>query len=434
MLNDDGDFVGFDVVIGNPPYIRQEEFSDLKPYLKSRFEIFHSLADLLTYFVELSHNILSGNGTFQFIISGKFTRAGYGNLMRKYLSEKTEMTHFIDFGGKPVFDEATVDAAIIGFIKKQPRVESKIVYKEVLKEDNVALDFGNYIKINSTEFPTTALTEDVWSFDNPKWLSIIEKINKNGIPLSDWDITINFGIKTGYNEAFIIDEAKKNELIEADAKSAEIMKPLLRGRDIQKYVADDVVNWVINSHNGSKQKIKPVNIDEYPIIKKWLDSHWEKISERYDKGQTPYNLRNCAYLEDFEKPKLVWKRIGSILRFCYDESGAYCLDSTCIATGSKVKFLTAVLNSKICNKELFRLSPKTGTGDLIISVQALNPLRIPIPTNEQENEICTLLDKIIEFKNQNPSADTTDLENQIDQLVYNLYGLTEEEIKIVENG
>jgi hypothetical protein len=241
-------------------------------------------------------------------------------------------------------------------------------------------------------------------------------------------------VLTGYNEAFIIDEATRNELIVADSKSAEIIMPLLRGRDIQKYVADDIVNWLINTHNGSKSEIKPVDINNYLAIKKWLDSHWLKISERYDKGETPYNLRNCAYLKDFEKPKLVWKRIGSILRFCYDESGAYCLDSTCIATGSKVKFLTAVLNSKICNKELFRLSPKTGTGDLIISVQALNPLRIPLPNIEQEVGICKLLDEIIELKKDNPAADTSALEHEIDVMVYALYELTEEEIKIVEGS
>ena len=130
----------------------------------------------------------------------------------------------------------------------------------------------------------------------------------------------------------------------------------------------------------------------------------------------------------------MWKRIGSILRFCYDESGAFCLDSTCIATGSKVKFLSAVLNSKICNKVLFRQSPKTGTGDLIISVQALNPLRIPMPSMDQENEICFLLDKIIETKKYNPSNNTSELESQIDQLVYQLYQFTEEEIQIVESN
>lgn len=434
VLNDDGDFVGFDVVIGNPPYIRQEEFSELKPYLKNRFEIFHSLADLLTYFVELSHNVLKINGVFQFIISGKFTRAGYGSLMRKFLSNKTEMTHFIDFGGKPVFEEATVDAAIIGFVKKQPSNEGRLVFNEVLKEDNVSLDFDNYIKINAIKFPAIALTEEVWSFDNPKWLSIIDKINKNGIPLSDWDITINFGLKTGYNGAFIIDEAKKNELIEADPKSAEIIKPLLRGRDIQKYVADDIVNWVIETFPSKK-----IDIDEYSGIKDYLLTFGKKIHQTGEKGSRKktshkwYETQdNIAFWEDFEKPKLVWKRIGSILRFCYDESRAYCLDSTCIATGSKVKFLSAVLNSKMCKRELFRLSPKTGTGDLIISVQALNPLKVPMPTNKQEGEICILLDKIIEAKKQKNNADTTVLEYQLDRLVYQLYDLTEVEIKMVE--
>ena len=436
VLNDDGDFMGFDVVIGNPPYIRQEEFSELKPYLKIHFEIYHSLADLLTYFVELSHNILKQNGVFQFIISSKFTRAGYGNVMRKFLSKKTEITHFIDFGGKPVFDEATVDAAIIGFVKQQPTNEGTFVFKEVLKEDNVSLNFDNYIKTNANQFPIKALTEDVWSFDNPKWLTIIDKINKNGIPLSEWNITINFGIKTGYNAAFIIDEAKKNELIEADSKSLEIIKPLLRGRDIQKYVADNVVNWVIGTFPSKK-----LDIEEYVSIKNYLITFGKTIHQTGEKGSRKKTSHkwfetqdNIAFWQDFEKPKLVWKRIGSLLRFCYDESGAYCLDSTCIATGSKVKFLSAVLNSKMCNKELFRLSPKTGTGDLIISVQALNPLRVPMPTEKQENEICSILDKIIEIKKLDPTADTTALEKEIDQLVYALYDLSEEEIKIVENS
>jgi len=436
VLNDDGEFIGFDVVIGNPPYIRQEEFSDLKPYLKNRFEVFHSLADLLTYFVELSYNILKPNGVFQFIISGKFTRAGYGSVMRKFLAEKTSLTHFIDFGGKAVFDEATVDAAIVGFLKKEANNKAKMIFREVQKEDIVAVDFENYVETNAIFYPTNALSEDVWSFDNPKWLSIIDKINKNGTPLSDWDIIINFGIKTGYNEAFIIDEAKRNELIAVNPKSVEIIKPLLRGRDIQKYVADDVVNWVIGTFPSKK-----IDIDVYLGVKSYLETFGKTIHQTGEKGSRKKTSHkwfetqdNIAFWQDFDKPKLVWKRIGSILRFCYDESGAYCLDSTCIATGSKVKFLVAVLNSKLCNKELFRLSPKTGTGDLIISVQALNPLRVPIPNEKQDQEICELLDKIIEIKKQIPLAYSTDLENQIVQLVYQLYELTEEDIAIIENS
>lgn len=434
VLNEEGDFVGFDVVIGNPPYIRQEEFSEIKPYLSSRFEIYHSLADLLTYFVELSHQIMKNEGVFQFIISSKFTRAGYGSVMREFLSQKTQMTHFIDFGGKPIFDEATVDAAIIGFIKSEPSNDSSIIYREVEKSDEILIGFENYIKTNAILYPAKALTGDVWSFDSPKMLSIINKIEEKGTLLSDWDITINFGIKTGYNQAFIIDEKKKNELISADPQSADIIKPLLRGRDIQKYTADSVVNWVIGTFPSKK-----IDIENYPSIKDYLSSFGKRIHQTGEKGSRKktshkwYETQdNIAFWQDFDQPKLIWKRIGSILRFCYDETGAYCLDSTCIATGSKVKFLTAVLNSKLCNMELFRLSPKTGTGDLIISVQALNPIRIPIPNEEQETEVCVILDEIIELKKSD--ADTTHLESQIDQLVYELYDLTEEEIAIVENS
>lgn len=285
---------------------------------------------------------------------------------------------------------------------------------------------------NAGTYPCQALSASIWSFDNPLHASIIQKINEKGTPLSHWNITINFGIKTGFNEAFVIDEAKKNELIAADPKSANIIQPLLRGRDIQKYVSGEVKNWLIGTYNGNKTKQNGIDIEDYPTIKNWLDFHGDKIDNRYDQGDTKYNLRHCAYWEDFKKPKLIWKRIGSILRFCYDESGAYCLDSTCIATGEKVKFLTAVLNSTFCKQELFRLSPKTGTGDLIISVQALDRLRVPLPNEKQEKDICDLLNKIIKKKTADTNANTSELESQIDVLVYDLYGLTEAEIGMIE--
>ncbi len=383
VLNDNGEFVGFDVVIGNPPYIRQEEFIELKPYLKSKFEVFNSIADLLTYFVELGYSLLKDKGTFQFIISGKFTRATYGNLMRKFLSEKTSLTHYIDFGGKPIFDEATVDAAIVGFIKTNVIENQTLIFKEINKQDDILTDFYSYLRYNAIQYPVSALSEETWSFDSFEMLSIIKKIEKFGTPLRQWDIQINRGVLTGYNEAFLISEEKKNELVDEDRSSNEILKPLLRGRDIQKHLADNIVNWLVGTF-----PTKRLNIDEYPAIKKHLEQFGKNIYQSGEKGSRKKTSHqwfetqdNIAFWQEFAKPKLIWKRIGSKLRFCYDESGAYCLDSTCIATGEKVKFLTAVLNSKLCNQELFRLSPKTGTGDLIISVQALNPLRVPIPNH-----------------------------------------------------
>ena len=159
-----------------------------------------------------------------------------------------------------------------------------------------------------------------------------------------------------------------------------------------------------------------------------------------DQGDTPYNLRSLAFYTEFSKEKVVWKRIGSVMRFCYDNSGAFCLDSTCIAIGEKIKYLVGVLNSKLCLYELFRISPKTGTGDQIISVQALEPLRIPKPNTKQEKEVTDLFNQILPLTKDNDYSDNPDkqakvrkLEKEIDQLVYKLYELTPEEIKVVES-
>ncbi|MEZ4524294.1 MAG: Eco57I restriction-modification methylase domain-containing protein [Desulfobacterales bacterium] len=432
VLNDEGAFTGFDIVIGNPPYIRQEAFSEIKPYLQSKFEIYRPTADLLTCFVEQAYHLLKHRGTFQFVISGKFTRAAYGQAMRKFLADKTRITHYIDFGGVSVFDEATVDAAIIGFAKEKADESSQFLLGQIRKGDDFAKKFESYVSNHAVFHPNSVLTENIWSFEPPETLALVRKIQKAGIPLKDWNININRGILTGCNEAFVIDEETKNRLTGEEPKSAEIIKPLLRGRDIQKYKADKPVNWLIGMHNGVKDVLDRIEIDAFPAIRNFLDRHWDKISARCDKGETPYHLRNCAYWQDFEKPKLVWKRIGSILRFCYDESGTCCLDSTCIATGKKVKFLCAVLNSKLCNWELFRTAPKTGTGDLIVSVQALEPLPVPVPGRKQEKAALKILDQILAAKKKNPHADTSALEREIDRLVYDLYGLTEEEIAIVE--
>ena len=156
--------------------------------------------------------------------------------------------------------------------------------------------------------------------------SIKQKIEAVGTPLKDWDIQINYGIKTGFNDAFIISTEKRNEILancqteDERTRTAELIRPILRGRDIKRYGYDWANLWLINTHNGIKGKVPPIHIEDYPAVKAHLDQYWDKISKRADKGDTPYNLRNCAYLEDFMQPKIIWKRIGSILRFSYDTS------------------------------------------------------------------------------------------------------------------
>ena len=253
--------------------------------------------------------------------------------------------------------------------------------------------------------------------------SIKRKIEEAGTPLKDWDINIYRGILTGYNEAFIIDGKKKDELIAEDPKSAEIIRPILRGRDIKRYGYDFADLWLINSHNGIKEKgIKPINIDDFPAIKKHLDKYYFELSKRADKGETLYNLRNCAYMDDFSKPKIIWKRVGSILKFCYDENGTMALDSTCFATGIYMKFLVCFMNSSIGNYLLLD-SPKTGTGDLLISVQAVEPIVVPLPSDENLQLTNALFELALKEDNVN---------SKINNIFYNIFEFTEEEIQFIE--
>ena len=264
-----------------------------------------------------------------------------------------------------------------------------------------------------------------WVINTPIEESIKNKIQAVGIPLSEWDININFGIKTGFNGAFIIPTTVKDELIRADSKSAEIIRPILRGRDIQRYGFNFANLWLINVHNGLKESdVSPIDVNDYPAVKNHLNRYYTKLAKRADKGVTPYNLRNCAYMNDFFKQKIVWKRIGSKLRFSYDDTGIFCLDSTCFATGEGIPFLVAVLNTTMGNY-LLRDSPKTGTGDLIISVQALEPIRIPVLSAEEQMPYKRLLTSILESIKE--GRDYSNIEEELDAMVFDAYGLTSKE-------
>jgi len=272
-------------------------------------------------------------------------------------------------------------------------------------------------------------TSENWVVLSPIEKQIKEKIEAIGTPLKEWDININYGIKTGFNEAFIITGKRRKELIDEDPKSDEIIRPILRGRDIKRYSYDFADLWIINTHNGIKEKgLKRIEIGDYPAIKNHLEQFLPQLKKRADKGGTPYNLRNCAYMEDFYKQKMVWKRVGSILRFSYDETGALALDSTCFATGHHIKYLVTVLNSRF-GKYLMKDSPKTGTGDLLISVQAIEPLQIAIPTKEGLVEIEMLFENIF---STNQIELILQLESRINSIIYRLYDFNQEEIQFIE--
>ena len=190
-------------------------------------------------------------------------------------------------------------------------------------------------------------SSDSWVILSPIEQSIKRKIEAVGTPLNDWDIQINYGIKTGYNDAFIIDTAKRDEILancqseNERERTAELIRPILRGRDIKRYGYNWANLWLINTHNGIRGKLERIHIEDYPAVKAHLDQYWDRISKRADKGDTPYNLRNCAYLEDFSKPKIIWKIIGSRLAFTMDKEG-YIVNNACyLMTGEHLLHVLA---------------------------------------------------------------------------------------------
>jgi adenine-specific DNA-methyltransferase len=423
---------GFDIVIGNPPYIQlQNDGGKLaERYKPENYDTFARTGDIYCLFYERASQLLNPGGHLCLITSNKWMRAGYGEKLRGYLSGKSEPITLLELGPN-VFEAATVDTNIL--LSKNRNTAKHNLKACILNVNFKRLDVGiaTYFDANSTTIEN--LSGEKWIIQSGQKQGIETKIRMFGKPLKDWDLKINFGIKTGYNPAFIIDGIKRQQLIAADPQNAEIIKPLLRGRDTQKFLAGFNDNWLINTHNGycnsSGFKLTPINISDFSKIKIHLENHWESILSRSDQGVTPFNLRNCAYLEDFEKEKIVWKRIGSIMRFSYDDTKAYCLDSTCIATGEKIKYLVGLLNSKLCLYELAQLSPKTGTGDMIISVQALEPLCVYYPNEEIEEIITRKVNEILNLKHSGENTQT--LENQIDLVVFKQYELTYDEAMIV---
>ena len=414
---------GFDVVIGNPPYVQmQKDGGKLADQLKDAdYETYERTGDVYAIFYELGFKLLKLGGTQALITSSQWLKANYGQSLRKFFLKKNPI-ELIELG-PGVFESATVDTNILVARNEpnQTRLKAAIVEQPEQIENLKGLTFQ----------PVSYLTDSAWAILNPAKQKIKKKIENKGKPLSKWAIQINFGIKTGLNEAFIIDEQKRNELITIDPKCGEIIKPVLRGREIDSYYTEWDGGYLINSHNGIKSKnIKPVDIAKYPSIKKHLDSFGDHVSERVDQGDTSYNLRNCVYLDEFKKEKVIWKRIGSNLRFSYSNEDIFSLDSTCIATGEKIKYLTGFLNSALCKYQLFENAPKTGMGDLIISVQALEPLFVHYPTDKEEKIIANLVDQILKIKKK--KGNTAEHERQVDLTVYKLYDFTYPEVKIVD--
>ena len=519
-----GDFIGFDLIIGNPPYIRQEDipnkerilkaFESLK--LKSGKSFANSTADILTYFFPKGISVLKEGGILSLIISNKFARAGYGANLREFLLENSRLLHILDLNGVTAFDGVTVDTLIISCQKQKPNKNTEFSYKKHPADKLQSLEFIENLHENL--IPQHKLSKEAFIFGDDALFELKSKIESVGTPLKEWDIAINYGIKTGYNEAFIIDtqtkemilkacddsdksrkpypchtdlsfhtehsevsknlshchtehsEVSKNKGVDSSLstkaqndkadchadksacsiamltereRTAKLIKPILRGRDIKRYSYEWAGLWLINTHNGytsqNGEQIPAIDINDYPALKKHLDSFYPKLEKRADKGKTPYNLRNCAYLEDFEKEKIVYPETSQGAYFMYDSANMFLEKTSFIIISKKIntKFLLGLLSST-----LITFYFKNFCGGCILgnnayqyNKHALEKLPIPKITKENQNlvdELVKLVNQILALKAENSSADTSQLECDIDNLIYKLYNLSPKEIEIIE--
>ncbi|MGL2649474.1 Eco57I restriction-modification methylase domain-containing protein, partial [Helicobacter pylori] len=457
VLDDEGNFLGFDCIIGNPPYIRQEHIKDLKPLLQKQYQDFYnSSSDIYTYFFALAFNLLKEKGFSAFITSNKYARAKYGAKLRELLLKKTTLVSYMELNALKVFESATVDTSIIHFIKQPPFKESVFNYYEPTQNDKDDLK-----NTPSLLMKQNVLQTESFIFANTTLLDLRDKMENIGTPLKDWGIQINYGIKTGCNEAFIIPTEKRDEILKncddlqkdgrgmsERERTKELIKPILRGKDIKRYSYEWADLWVINTHNGytsaPKSKIPPIDIEKYPAIKAHLDSHYDAITTRSDQGDTPYHLRNCAYLEDFEKEKIVYGEIVQEPRFYLDngecELGVFYAEATSfILTGEHLRYLLGMLHSKLITFAFKTFYAGGGLGESGYRYKKAFIERLPIPkitTKNQElaDKITDCAERILQAKAKDPKANTQELEKEIDALVYQLYNLTDEEIKTIEDG
>ncbi|EOM6119666.1 class I SAM-dependent DNA methyltransferase, partial [Campylobacter jejuni] len=430
ILDDDGNFKGFDLIIGNPPYIRQEELKELKSHLAKNYKVYKGTSDIYTYFYELGFNVLKDRGgVLSYITSNKYTRAGYGEALREFLLKNVKFLEYTDLNGIKVFDSATVDTSILCFEKSKSK-DNKFKYlalsNEILK--TCAYDIGLYKDF--AEFSQNSLSKESFTFSDENTSALKAKIERIGTPLKEWyGLNINYGIKTGYNEAFIITTEKRNEILanckdEAEKEhTAKLIRKMLRGRDIKRYSYEWAGLWVIGTFPSLK-----IDIEQYPALKQYLSQFLPRIEQSGEKGCRKKTSNkwfetqdNIAYYEEFEKEKIVYPNMNKEFIAFFDNE-FFVLNQKCFILShqsnnkKELLYLTALLNSNVNFYYFKQIGAKLGASGYEMSKIFVEKLPIPkINSKNQKiaDELINLADEILKAKEQNKNANTQELENKI---------------------
>lgn len=440
---------GFDAVIGNPPYVRQEALGSQKSYFQSAYRTYHGVADLYTYFIERGITLLRPGGLFSYIVANKWLRANYGEPLRRWLKTQ-HIEEIIDFGDLPVFEQATTYPCILRIrAGGQPADSFPVILPDTL--EFASLD--DYAAEHAFSVKQAGLADGGWALVNEGEAGLLEKLRKTGKPLGEYvEGKIFRGILTGLNEAFVIDEAVRRRLITEDPRSAELIKPFLLGRDVKRYAPPQSQRYIIFTRRG-------VNIKDFPAILKYLSQFKDRLLPKPRDWTGPWNGRKPGnyqwyelqdtvdYYGEFEKPKIIVPAIVQKASYYYDESGYYSNDKTCIISTTDL-YLLGILNSTVPDFVLHHIASTKQGGyfeykPMYISQLPIRVINFDDPADVKRHEqMVALVERMLELHKQLASARLPQekellerqigaTDGQIDRLVYELYGLTEEEIRIV---
>ena len=436
VLDDEGKFVGFDVVIGNPPYVQLQKMGTESDALeKQNFETFTKTGDIYQLFYEIGINLLTNRGFLCFITSNKWMRTDYGKTTRNYLGTKCNVQFVVDFGMGQMFDSATTYTNILLLAKQQP--SATISLCRVKNDYKLEIPLEEYVLNNLVEVENPQ--SNSWVVYDKNEYKLIKRIEAMGIPLKSWDIQINRGILTGFNEAFVINTETRDRLVKEDSKSSEIIKPILRGEDIKAYVPQWKDRWIIATFPALK-----LNIEDYPAVKKYLLNYKDRLEPKpkgYDgkwKGRKSgsykwFEIQDAiSYHAEFNKPKIIYPNMTKYLPFVYDKGSFFTNQKCFIITGHHLSYLTAFLNSK-----LFRFAFRECFPELLGDTRELSKIffenvRVKPIDDLQNNIFSNLVNRIAVLKKR--GEDFIALEEEIEKHLSTIYSLSAEDRKLIDNG
>ena len=423
----------FDLVIGNPPYVEHKKLKSISRNLKMNYEVYTGSSDLSVYFFEHAINLLKNNGVLSYINTNKFFNTEYGSKLRSFLLKKNIIS-LVNFEQVPVFENVLVSSCVV-LIENSESTSESVRYKSIYRDKEwraifLGRPFENYPKIY--------LQNTEWAFKSDADIKLKSKLESGSTRLADLPgVNIRRGVTTGFDPAFILDEDTKDR---EGFHDNDLIKPLLKGEHIKRYKVIDSNLWLINSHNGLRRTGLP-RVDlprDYPEIYQYMlrvdEDNNHKVKSRSDQGDVWYNLRNCAFLDEFDKPKIIWPLTADKWGFAYDERKHYLASGSFMLTSpdTDLMFLLGLINSKLMRYYFMHTGVMTAGGAYTLKKATIE--RLPIKLGEEVSLIARLAREIYDRIAINPEADVANQESQIDTLVYKLYDLTSEEISLVKDA